>query len=443
MGGLAAGAAGLVLFGPRPRSDAPPGRIILDYWEKWTGDEGRAMRRLVERFNTEQDRIHVRYLTINSIDQKAMIAIAGGAPPDIIGLWNFNLPSFAESGALLPLDDLASTAGLGSDRYADAVWTMCRHEDRLWGMISTCGSLALYMNLDAIEAAGVNLEREFDGYPRTIDELDRLSDRLTERDAEGKIQRTGYLHTEPGWWSWPYGYHFGGTLVDPITGDATALTQPNIDAYRWVRSYPERYGSRELLAFQSGLGFYGTAQQPFLTGQVPLTMQGPWLANLVAAFRPGLRYRAVPMPVHESIYREDAPVGLLDGDVLVIPKGAPNPEASFAFIAWVQEQRQLEDLATAHGKNSPLRAVSPGFVENHTNRSVAQHNTIANSPRAYLFPRLRVWPRYVAEFDAGFQSLWLLQQTPDAMLARIQTTAQQAIESSRDRRARRIERSRA
>jgi multiple sugar transport system substrate-binding protein len=91
--GLAgASAAALVVFGPKPADDIPSGRVVLDYWEKWTGAEGEAMRRLVDEFNRTQDRIFVRYLAINSIDQKAMIAIAGGSPPDVIGLWNFNVP---------------------------------------------------------------------------------------------------------------------------------------------------------------------------------------------------------------------------------------------------------------------------------------------------------------------------------------------------------------
>lgn len=421
------------MFGPSPRDDAPSGRIVLDYWEKWTGDEGTAMRVLVDEFNQSQDRIYIRYLAIGAIDQKAMIAIAGGAAPDIIGLWNFNIPAYAESGAIMPLTDLASSMGFGRQRYADSVWDMCSHEGELWSMISTCGSLALYINEEALGAAGLPASAT----PATIDELDSLNERITRRSSDGRIERMGFVHTEPGWWSWPYGYHFGGALLDPHTGDATASSEPNLDAYRWVRSYPELFGSKDLLAFQSGLGFYGTSQQPFLTGKVAMMMQGPWLANLIATFRPDLRYRAVPMPVASGMYDPMSPVGLIDGDVLAIPRGAKNPEASFEFIAWMQDRARLEQLAAAHGKNSPLREASPAFVETHPNRSIATHNQLANSPGAYLFPRLRVWPRYVSEFDAGFQSLWLLERSADEMLGRIQSTAQREIASSRARRARR------
>ncbi|MEO1716648.1 MAG: ABC transporter substrate-binding protein [Planctomycetota bacterium] len=432
IGGLVASAGGLLLFGPRPSDDVPAGRVILDYWEKWTGAEGEAMRLLVDEFNRTQDTIYVRYLAINSIDQKAMIAIAGGSPPDVIGLWNFNVPSYAEAGALLPLDDLAASAGLSRERYADAVWPLLTHEGRLWSMISTCGSLALYLNLDVLESAGIDPAST----PRTLDDLDEMNERIIERSSDGKLERMGFLHTEPGWWSWIWGYHFGGSLLDS-TGAPTADAPKNVAAYEWVRSYPERFGSRELLAFQSGLGFYGTAQYPFLTGKVASVVQGPWMANLINAFAPSLRYRAVPIPVDVGELDAAAPVGLIDGDVLVIPKGAKHPEASFEFITWLQERARLERLAAAHGKNTPLRETSTGFVENHSNGSIAVHNALASSPRAFVFPRTSVWPRYVSEFDAAFQGLWLGEQTPRAMLSGIQQTMVREIAKERGGRRRR------
>lgn len=433
VGGMTAAAAALLLFGPRRDDDAPPGRLVLDYWDKWTGVEAVAMHRLVQAFNRSQDRLFVRYLTINAIDQKAMIAIAGRSPPDIVGLWNYNIPAYAEAGALLPLDDMASARGLTASRYIDTVWKMVTHQDRLWSMISTCGSIALYLNLDAIESAGLDPNDT----PRTTHELDTLNRRIMSSRPDGTIERMGFVHTDPGWWPWIWGYQFGGSLIDPETGNATATDPRNRRAYEWVNAYPQFFGSRELLAFQSGLGLYGTAQYGFLTGRVASAVQGPWLANLVNAFAPNMRYRAVPMPVDEAVYIDDRPIGLLDGDVLAIPRGAKHPEASFEFISWIQDRRRLEQLARAHGKNSPLRETTPGFFDDHPNRSIRTHAEIAASDRAFLFPRTSTWPRYDAEFDAGFERLWLGTQAPWQILRDIQATMQQQIEHARSMRERR------
>jgi ABC-type glycerol-3-phosphate transport system substrate-binding protein len=101
LGAMVAGAAGFAVLGPRGRQDSPSGRIVLDYWEKWTRHEGDAMERIVRAFNESQSRIWVRYLVVSDIGQKSLVSIAGGNPPDLIGLYSLNVPAYAESGAIL------------------------------------------------------------------------------------------------------------------------------------------------------------------------------------------------------------------------------------------------------------------------------------------------------------------------------------------------------
>src|ERR1700755_3059771 len=107
LGAMGVAAAGFVAFGPRGGGDgAPKGATVIDYWEKWTGHEGKAMQAVVDEFNASQRAVFVRYFVTGNIGQKALIAIAGGTPPDLVGLWNFNVPAYAESGAVLRLDEL-------------------------------------------------------------------------------------------------------------------------------------------------------------------------------------------------------------------------------------------------------------------------------------------------------------------------------------------------
>src|SRR5438105_2245004 len=103
LGALGVGAAAFTLFGPRGTQTVPRGRLVLDYWEKWTRHEGDAMQGVVDAFNASQDRVFVRYLVVSDIGQKSLIAIAGRNPPDIIGLYAFNVPPYAQTQAILPL----------------------------------------------------------------------------------------------------------------------------------------------------------------------------------------------------------------------------------------------------------------------------------------------------------------------------------------------------
>lgn len=432
MASLIAGAAGFVAFGPRGAKEDAGGRIVLDYWEKWTGLEAVAMREIVDRFNRSQDRIFVRYLTMAGIDQKALVAIAGGDPPDLVGLWSYSIPVFSESNALTPLDDLATDKlRVNLDDYASAFRPIMRHPVvsggrvnwKTWGVINTGGTLALYYNKAMFRAAGLDPERP----PRTIEELDAISARLVERDGE-RLTRAGFMHTEPGWWTFLWGYQFGGSLWDAATENATVTGQPWQDAYAWVQRSVQAIGLSRWQQFQEGFGSYDAPDNAFLAGKLGMVAQGPWLANVIKAYKPDMDYGVAPFPVPESIYREREPIAVVDCDVLVIPKGVKHPEASFEFLCFTQRPENVEYLATIHTKGSPMARASDGFVRNHPNRGVAVHNALAQSPRATGVPRSRVWTQLKAEFDTGGTQIRRLERPAGEILADVQRRSQDALD---------------
>lgn len=439
IGAIAAAGAGFALFGPRGAKEASGGRIVLDYWEKWTGHEGRAMQRIVDEFNNSQSRIFVRYLVTSGLDQKTLIAVAGGDPPDIVGLWNYNVPLYAEAEAIIPLDEFDSSFGVRLENYAPAVRQLLTHPDhtgrvRMWAAVNTCGTIAMYYNRAVFREAGLDPDRP----PRTISELDACAKRIERSRPDGDIDRAGFLHAEPGWWSWIWGYHFGGTLYDPATGRARADSAENLAAFEWLQSYPERLGPARLVKFRSGFGTaYSSPQNALLTGQVAMVPQGPWLANVIQTFRPDLDYGVAPFPVADDVYREDEPVGLIDSDILAIPRGVKHPEASMEFIAYAQRPEVVEYLSTAHFKNSPLANPSREFIEKHPNRGVRVHNAIAASPRGFVCPRTRVWPQLKDEFDASMQRMWALARPAREELADIQQRAQGFLDQAEEQRRRR------
>src|SRR5688572_26522904 len=108
-------AAALLTFGPRGDDEVPPGSVVVEYWEKWTGAEEQQMRAIIREFDDTVGRdknIHVRYLSAGDVRQKTLVAIAAGVPPDIAGLWDHTLVQYAALDALEPLDELAHEAGI-------------------------------------------------------------------------------------------------------------------------------------------------------------------------------------------------------------------------------------------------------------------------------------------------------------------------------------------
>ena len=54
----------------QPEDRTEDGRVIVEYWEHWTGFEGEAMQAVVDDFNASQKDIYVKMLTVSQMDQK-------------------------------------------------------------------------------------------------------------------------------------------------------------------------------------------------------------------------------------------------------------------------------------------------------------------------------------------------------------------------------------
>jgi multiple sugar transport system substrate-binding protein len=405
-----------LLFRPAP---APAdGRLHIKYWEKWTGFEGEAMRAVVNAFNRKQSRIFVDMLSVSQVDQKMLLATAGGNPPDVAGLWDYNVIVYADNSAIRPLDDYCREAGLGPDDYVPAYWDLCTHRGHVFAMPTTPASVALHWNRKLFREAGLDPDRP----PKTIEELDAMADKLTKRDASGQITQSGFLPAEPGWWNWGWGYWFGGSLWDG-KGNATLTSPENLRAYNWVKGYVDRYHPENLSVFQSGFGNFSSPQNAFLTGKVAMVLQGVWMANYINKNNPSLDWDAAPFPypANRPDLANSTPVGL---DVLVIPSSARHPREAWEFIKYVQSQEGMELLCDGQWKHSPLARVSPGFMKNHKNKRIQLFYDLPRGKNTFAGPKVGVWKEWQDEMKAGFEGIWKKGETAESALQGVQNRIQ-------------------
>jgi ABC-type glycerol-3-phosphate transport system substrate-binding protein len=414
-------AAGLTACAPAPRPGADQ-RVRIRYWEKWTGFEGEAMRRVVDAFNASQSRIFVDLLTVSQVDQKLLLAAAGGNPPDVAGLWSHNTHVYADMNAIVPLDDLCRQAGIGERDYLPAIWDLCAYRGHVYALPTTPATIALHWNKRLFRAAGLDPERP----PRTIEELDAFAARLTRRDADGKIAQVGFLPSEPGWWNWAWGCFFGGRLYDG-QGKVTPDSPENVRAFEWVQSYAKRYSTSAIQVFQSGFGNFSSPQNPFLSERVAMEIQGVWMYNFINKFAPKLEWGVAPFP-----YPADRPdlagSSLVDMDTLVIPNGSPHPREAFEFIRFVQSPAGSELLNLGQRKFTPLNALTPGFLAQHPHPYLRDFIALARGPRTFAPPKLAIWREYGDEMGNAFSKIWLLEATPREALGAVRARMQRKLE---------------
>lgn len=398
----------------RPRlEDAAPGegagRVHIAYWEKWGSFEADACQAMVDEFNRSQDRIYVHYVRTSEIDRKGMLAIMGGNPPDVIGLWERNVPAFAEAGALMPLDELMERSGLPHDYYIANYLALGEYAGRIYALPTTPATVALFYNRDhfrrkagELRAAGLDPDRA----PRTIEELDRYAAVLSEYNPDGTPRIMGFLPTEPGWWHACWGYYFGGRLMDEANGRVTADCEENVRAFVWLKRYAERYGRERLLQFTAGLAF-DSPHNAFIDGKVSMVLQGVWFPSFIRRHRPSLDFEVAPFPTAEGA---PYPISLIESDMMAIPRGCPHPEEAWAFVHFVQSRAaQGQGIATLdrlQGKHLPIRRTPAIFREGHPNPKLAVFEQLAASPHSFLTPRNTIWQEYRKSMEDAFQHVW-------------------------------------
>jgi len=427
----------IAMSGCTAKAHAHGGRVVVNYWEKWSGFEADAMQTIINDFNRSQDRIEVRFLSISPIDVKLLLAASAGNPPDLAGIWEYNIPDLAEKGALLPLDEELAKAGLGAEHYVPKYWELCRHNGFTWALPSTPGAVALFYNKRLFREVGLDPERP----PRTFAEVNAMSRRLTrvELERNGQRVRLSFDELTPaerqsgryaivqighqpydvgGMQVGLWGYWFGAKYWD---GNRRILANDagNLAAYRWFRDVITAYGTDQLKNFAASFGQSQSSASPFLAGKAAMVVQGPWYPNFIEKFAPDLEWGVAPFPALPGV-ADDAPMTLIISDMLVIPHGAKHPHEAFEFLRYTQRQDVAEKLATLQRKFTALRDVSPGFIAKNPNPAIGFFSELSRSPNARAVPRISIWRDYEIELSVAAMNVRFLLKTPEESLAEVQ-----------------------
>jgi len=408
-------ALALLAFGPRQARHVPSDRTVIRYWEKWTGVEGAVMKRSVAEYNQTQgveDGIWVEYLAVSNVDQRTLVAVAGGDPPDLAGLYDHIIAQFADRDALMPLDDLVKESRIDAGVFKPAWWNIGVYHDRLYALPSTPYVIALYYNKRLFREAGLDPDRA----PRTLAELDEYSRKLTRYEGDRIIQ-AGFIPAPKllGWWHWVWLYFFGGNLWD---GQHFTLDTPaGRAAHRWMYEQRVEMGLKQAVAFEANVGAVEGPLNPFLAERLAMVYQGPWVANWVRQYKPSLEYGVARFPAD----REDRHPVFVSSDVFVIPRGSRHPREAMRFLSYLLRQDVLERLCREHWKLSPFRTPSEDFFRNHPIREhIRTLDALADSDDVFGYPRMPTWAEASVEMLFMIENIFQGHRPPDEALRETQ-----------------------
>ncbi len=247
--------------------------IEIEYWQYFFEARQGAMDMLIEQFEAENPDVRVIHnsdIAYDNFRTELATSVAGGVGPDVVSLFYGWIPAFVDAGYLVPLPE-PFTEEYINENFVPMVSGSAAFEGEYYAVPTAVRSLALFYNIDLLEAAG------FDGPPETLDEFVEMAVAATVYDGDASldnivtegyaVQMSGQAHH---WFREALIRQYGGV---PYNEDGTEVlwnSDEGCEAFAWLTQFetPLMTGTNE------GIGGTADADDAFVAGLAALHIDG-------------------------------------------------------------------------------------------------------------------------------------------------------------------------
>ena len=322
------------------------GRIVLNYWNGFTGPDGKTMEAIVEQFQRDNPDIRVKMQLIpwGTYYNKLTLSLAYGGAPDVFICQANRMPEFASFGTLRPLGDLYASAQppLPAARFAAAPWQASFYHGTQYALPLDVHPMGMYYNVKLFKAAGIVDAQGRAKPPATWDEFLADAQKLTkDTTGRGRPDQWGFVITNQESIFLAMTHQFGGDIVTP-DGKRGNLSSPAcLAAVRRMHDLIYKY---HVAPRPEGINSWLALQQ----GKVAMGLEGIYMLSSLQDQKT-LDFAGAPIPQFGP-----SPATWGGSHLLCQPRGL-SPERSRA--AW-RLMRYLSDhsLTWAAGGQVPARA---------------------------------------------------------------------------------------
>jgi multiple sugar transport system substrate-binding protein len=373
----AVGALFLILAASTATAAQEP--LRLQHWSSLTASDGEVWAQMIDAFNEAHTdvQIDMEVMTSEELDTQLLAGVASGRAPDFGWAYGGRRAQFITDEVIVPLDDLATEAGLDLADFTEASLNSARYpsfDNGLYMIPMDALTMANLINVDHATAAGLDVSAP----PATGDEFIEWSKAMTVK--EGDSPHDGVV----------LGYGVGASEMWGMVAQqmgfrrasedlTTACVNPDAGkaALQWVADLFDvhQVGSRDVADIYKAFGEQEGSQ----------LWIGPWIVH--SFIEQGVNFIAAPIPVVGSepasygeyggleIYRQtdparyaatmDAIKWLSDNSFLwtTVGRGAATRQSildrpDYATAGLPPEHRQafLDALATATVSPIPVKA---------------------------------------------------------------------------------------
>jgi multiple sugar transport system substrate-binding protein len=406
-GGSSSSSSGSSAGGPAPYNGKP---VTITFWNPFTARQLSVMNSVIADFHKAYPTITVKSRG-GITDDNIVAAIRGGSPPDLTMSQSAeNLGEYCGTGAWINLAPYMSRDRISLASMPAAVREYTQFNGRRCAVPDLADTYGLYYNKALFTKAGITSP------PKTVSQLTQDAKKLTQFNPDGSIKVAGYIPTSTFYENPAVHYAPLWNAHWDTNGKSSLATDPHWAAYmRWEKQLIDFYGPSKLARFLSKAGEEFSPSNDFETGKIAMQIDGEWRVQFIKSDHANVPYGTAPAPVDDSqpsLYGG----GYTTGNVMGIPKGAPNPAAAWLLAKYLAfNTGAIEKLAQGLGNVPTINSAlsDPALVHN------SQFDTFL---KVFANPHTTTDPNTAIgnanqEMLQSFQTKWEDGSIPDSQLA--------------------------
>ena len=354
------------------------GDVTLTYWHHWGGNRIPLMEEQVAAFEAANPGICVDtvFLPWDNRLENLLTAIAAGDPPDVTMFGRQDLPFFAATESIIPLDEYMENDGVSPDIFVESEFVGTQYDGKTWMLpLPTGGALNIvWYNKDHFAEAGLDPEN----FPETWDELLAAAQALTISE-DGFLDRVGLnpLAIGNNFRVW-----LNANGQDWISEDLRTVTINNpagVEVLEFLKAFTDdiNFGIEEVNSFYEMTGEFD--QTPFILGLDSIDVNGSWQLFQYEEHAETLDFGVAPVPYGPS-GNPDRRGSAIGGWGYMIPKNAAHPDEAWQLVKWLTTELEGKGACwfiQQQQRPSPLKDCDGYMLDGETHPRAAEILSVA------------------------------------------------------------------
>ncbi|GIN57286.1 ABC transporter substrate-binding protein [Lederbergia ruris] len=241
--------------------EASQEKANISFWHAMSGDNGKALEEIVNKFNEQSDSVEVKAIYQGSYDDllNKLRAVGGSSEaPAIVQVFEIGTKYMSESGFITPMQEFIDKDNFDISQLEENILSYYTLDDQLYSMPFNTSNAVMFYNKDKFKEAGLDPENP----PKTFSEMKDAAEKLS---TDGNY---GFTMATIGWFVEQLLANQGALYLDHDNGRSGEATEALVNSEEGLNIFKWLDEMNKAETFTNYGSNWEDPRGPFFAGQV-------------------------------------------------------------------------------------------------------------------------------------------------------------------------------